>query len=201
MAGAVLAAGLMLEAPKSAAAEAPAQGKIFICSYDKTKTPSVGVGLSKRVSLPLGIEVDASIALSSGGKTANLESAELDLTRPVGHVSITAYAYNDRFYYVDCGYGALLNYGSFHAGGEYIGNGWSVALAKYVVRLADGKVRLVPKVIISFSDKKVEGLGMEGRGELDVGDVTVFAKVMHLRALPGGSWMNGNMQAGMSFSF
>jgi hypothetical protein len=203
LAAAVLAAGIMLGASSLARADEadiPARGRIFASMYDRGKSPSIGMGLSKGFALPLGFQVDASMALSSSGKTVELESAGLDLTTPkLGSVSGTFYAYKDRFYYVDFGYGAMLNAGNLHVALEYIGDNWGDAFAKYVIHM--GRVRLIPKVVMLFSEKKVEALGGEATAELDVGGVTLFGKIAHSRSVQTGDWMNGNMQAGMSFKF
>jgi len=200
-AGAVLAAGLMLGAPKLVQAE-PARAKIFASLYDQAKTPSAGVGLGKGFALPAGFSADASIALSSGGAAVNLEAAELDLNAPaMGPLSGTLYIYKDRFYYTERGYGAMLNAAGFHIAGEYVGDNWGVVFAKYVLKLAEAKVRLVPKAVVLLSNKKVEGIGAELLGEADAGGVTLFAKITHTRIPQTGQWMNGNMQVGMIWSF
>lgn len=206
IAGAALVSGLMLSGLKSVQADTPPKGRVFASLYDHAKTPSIGFGLSKGFQVG-GVGIDTSIAISSTGNDLRLESAELDLTTPdivstkIGPFSLTGYIYKDNFYYVKLGYGGMLNIGDFHLAGEYIGDKWGDTFAKYVVRLADGRIRLVPKAVILFSDKKVEGAGVELTGEFDIDGVTLFLKVAHSRVIPSGDWMNGNMQAGLGFGF
>ena len=199
LAGAMLVGSLMLGT--SAHAD-QARGKMSVNMYDKAKTSSVALGIGKGFDLSKGCSVDASMALSSRGSTVDLESGELDLTMPLlGSVSTTLYVYKDRFYYVDRGYGAMLHVKNFHIAGEYVGDNWADAFAKYAFELAKGKVRLVPKAVLLFSDKRVEGIGAELLGEIGIGDVTLFAKITHSRIPQDGSWLNGNMQAGMGWKF
>jgi hypothetical protein len=198
--GAVLAVETLTLA-KPAAAE-DTKGKIFVDSFDHTKTTSVAVGIARGFEIPAGLRIDASLAISSPGKGVDLESAELDLTTPkIGPVTLTTYIYKDRFYYTDRGLGAMLNIGNLHLAAEYDGGGLGLSFAKYKFKLMNDNVRLVPQVGVLYTDNKFVSVGGQLVGEVDVGGVTIFAKAVHFRDPDNGDWKNGNMQGGMQFAF
>lgn len=152
--------------------EAEAQTRLrgFVGLFDRGERVVFGASATRRFNLPRNWSLEGSIGILSEGRNVEVSEAEIDIQTPnFGNVSVTAYAYNNRFYNVDFGSGATIRVGRFRISTEYEIPNWGGIFANY--RIAVGsRITITPQAILLFSPERVEGFGGWLRVEIDLGN-------------------------------
>ena len=134
-----------------------------------------------------------------GDSSVLLEDANLSVTAHLfGPVSLTGFAYSERFTGVDFGAGGVLSIASANIGAEWNNDEGIPLFADYVFKFADEKLRIIPCLIYVARN---ELMGARLDLELDHKDVTLFASVFNINSLQEQNLnpLMLNFQAGLKF--
>lgn len=151
-------------------AEAQTRLRGFIGLFDRGERVVFGATVSRQFNLPRNWSLDGSIGILSEGRNVEIAEAEVDINTPnLGNVSVTAYAYNSRFYNVDFGAGAAIRLGRFKISAEYEMPNWGGIFTNYRISVGS-RITITPQAILLFSPEKAEGFGGWLRVEIDLGN-------------------------------